>query len=86
MHILEASNIWCFNYFSCVFVELTSPHGNANPSTSLAVAGSGAIGMSAAATITSHVTANDVSDSSLPPMRGVTEAGVAVDIDRWPWR
>ena len=67
-------------------VELTSPHGNANPSTSLAVAGSGAIGMSAAATITSHVTANDVSDSSLPPMRGVTEAGVAVDIDRWPWR
>ena len=60
-------------------VEL-SPHGHGQPSTSQAVARSGAMDVSAARTSASHVTPTDVSDSSLPQVRGVTEAGYAVDI------
>ena len=63
-------------------VELSPPRGHANPPTSLAVVRSGAIGMSAAGTSASHVTPTDVSDSSLPQVCGVTEAGYAVDIGR----
>ena len=63
-------------------VELSPPHGHGQPSTSQAVARSGAMDVSAAGTSASHVTPTDVSDSSLPPVRGVTEAGYAVDIGR----
>ena len=61
-------------------VELSPPHGHGQPSTLQAVARSGAMDVSAARTSALHVTPTDVSDSSLPQVCSVTEAGYAVDI------